>query len=369
MTRIHRVCILLYALAMMILITGLLFQERLASGSSYGELWFPWGATASAYAILAIGYLLKKNPGPGPSTPWLVAVVVCVVSQLVVIFTSDVVLEKHDLVSLLTFLPLPLIYLFVSGWLLAALNKTKRTRPTPARSGFLLAALIAGSGLVLASLALNTTDADSGWAVILGRSPWITSVYNVWSDVFWGPTIKWIQPFYALGGYAIYVLALASTIAMMAWLFACRLNSARVRRSRLLAGFTLVFTFCAFWIDTDIFWGWHFGLSNHPWAAVLATALWFAAPLFAIILLVPFFNRQSETWRLGMIVILQVPVAAFNYVMMPNILRAFIPDPLINLPGLAMLIIGLQLESWACIALLTLPTAAREAAAPPLPSQ
>ncbi len=124
----------------------------------------------------------------------------------------------------------------------------------------------------------------------------------------------------------------------------------RLQASRALGWITAISSFACLAVYTDIFWGWHAYLASDvaaPWNAVLATALWAAGPLFAAVLLAPVARGESGAWRLRAVAIFQLPVAAFNLFMMPEYLHG----GLVDVPGLAILMLGLQLQSWACMAL------------------
>jgi hypothetical protein len=143
-----------------------------------------------------------------------------------------------------------------------------------------------------------------------------------------------------------------ATLAMVFWLSVFRVSFRLLGPSRLFARFAAVFTFAVFWVYTDIFWGWKYLGSQSLWSSYLGTALWLIAPLFVLVLLIPMTLRQGETWRLQTILLLQLPVAAFNYSMMPDY---FGKAALVHLPGLGLLMIGLQLESLACLGMMMLP--------------
>jgi hypothetical protein len=110
----------------------------------------------------------------------------------------------------------------------------------------------------------------------------------------------------------------------------------------------LAINISCFWVLTDVFWGWHFDFSSFPVTAAIATVLWLAGPLFAILLVVPLVWKKNDLWRLQALLALQVPIAAFNMAM----IGTYWGTDGLDMPGLGLLIIGLLLESLACIEVL-----------------
>jgi len=130
----------------------------------------------------------------------------------------------------------------------------------------------------------------------------------------------------------------------VAALAASRCSIDRLRRSSIAALSAIVINLASLWVLNDIFWGWHFDLSTIPWAAAVATAPWLVGPIAGAILLIPLLWKRDESWRLHAFLLLQVPIAAFNVVQFP----AYFNSDL-DWPGIGILIIGLQLEGWACL--------------------
>ena len=353
MTRTFRLVLVIYALSF----AALSVATRLAHSPSttlFGW-WLGDYAVPCAYLALVIGSLFSKNEGHEPSTPWVIVTFGFSLSLLPVCFQDPI--QKADIPFISISLACLLGYLAFSGWLYMHLRRGHISfRPSFWWSA--LAAGIVGSSMVLSTLFMDTTTrnpgfsqegADTGWGIVLGRTPWVTTRVNIASlgnDI---PTIPWLQHFYVPGGYIVYLLALAASVALFAWLVTVRPSIKRVDQSRALAGFVFIFSFFTFWIYTDIFWGWQSLLAEAEWLAVLATALWLCGPILALITLFPVAAGQDYALGLRIFLLLQVPIGAFNYLMLGNVVG-------LDMPGLAVLMVGLQLESWACIGLLALMT-------------
>jgi hypothetical protein len=345
MSRAFRAFMVIYAGAMTALAVGSSFESSLRS--IYSDLWVLWvliAAVSLSYVVLALGYFSSKDREKTPTRLWLAIVFGLAASLPILILSKS--FGETTLIRLVVNTVAVLGYLAVSAFMLSEFrlgsDESSRVRRVP-----VTAALIGGIGLVISSLFLRTTDLGTGWNIVTRKVDWITSGVNVGKEVLFGPTIQWLQPIYAPGGYAIYLLALIATLAMLAWLVVFRLSVLRIQSSRTFPWFTAIFSFASLWVYTDIFWGWHFDFANTPWAAVLATVLWLAASLFGIVLLAPIAGGELQIWRLRAVLIFQLPVAAFNFLMLSTY---FTID--LNMPGLGMLIVGLQLETWACMDLL-----------------
>jgi len=344
MNRAFLAFMVIYAGAMTALAVGSSFERSL--GSFYSDRWGLWVFTAAvslSYVALALGYFSREEREKTPPRRWLSIVFGLAVSLPILGLSKS--FRDTTLIRLVINTVAVLGYLAVSAFMLSEFrlggDESRRVRRIP-----ITAALMGGTGLVISSLFLRTTaDDGTGWNIATRKVVWITSGVNVGQGIF-GPTIEWLQPIYAPGGYAIYLLALIASLAMLTWLVVSRLSVLRIRSSRIFPWFTAIFSFASLWVYTDIFWGWHFDFANTPWAAVLATVLWLAASVFGVVLLAPIVRGELQIWRLRAALIFQVPVAAFNFLMLSTY---FTTD--LNMPGLGTLIVGLQLETWACMAL------------------
>jgi hypothetical protein len=345
MSRAFRAFMAIYAGTMTALAVGSRFESSLRSiYSQWRDLWVLIAAVALSYVALAFGYFSREDREKTPPRRWL-AIVFGLAVSLPIVIPSNTLGEKTVMRTVVNTAAV-LGYLAVSAFMLfefrSGSDAIRRAGRIP-----VTAALIGGIGLVISSLFLQTTaDHGTGWNIVTRKADWITTGVNVGQGIF-GPTIKWLQPIYAPGGYAIYLLAMIAALAMLARLVVSRLSVLRIQSSRIFPWFTAIFSFASLWVYTDIFWGWHFDFADAPRVAVLATVLWLAASLFGIVLLAPIVREELQIWRLRAILIFQLPIAAFNFLMLSNY---FTID--LNVPGLGMLIIGLQLETWACMALL-----------------
>jgi hypothetical protein len=341
-----RVLLLTYALSLTVF-TVAIGVFTVATGSS-GWLWA--GSFLGAYLVLAIGCLFSANEENAPATPWLMLTIGLSLIQIPGYLVFSWPIRKIDLPDVAIGLVCVLGYLAFSLYMLLRREHVsdRPSLPWPA-----FAALIAGCVLVLLSLFIDTTTTfpgftrvgvgDTGWGILRGRTPWVTTVINVASKGNDPPTIPWLQHFYVPGGYSVYLLALAASVAIAAWMVIAWPPIRRMHHSRVLPAFVSIFSFCNFWICTDIFWACYSLGVEKLWLAVLATFLWLLGPFLALITLLPIALGREHAPRLRTFLVLQVPVATFNYMEFP-------------LPGLAAVMIGLQLESWACIWWLALIT-------------
>jgi hypothetical protein len=215
---------------------------------------------------------------------------------------------------------------------------------------------VVGACLVLWSLVLGISGDATGLQVVLRQAPWITQLHNVAGSES-GPNVQALQPVYGSAGYFFYLLALLLTVLVALWLVIAVAALKGWQSSRALACSAAAFTFLVFWAYTDTFWGWHSLVHQSLWSAWLGTALWLAAPLFVLLFLAPVALRAGQTARLRSMLILQFPIAAFNFAVLPTYFSRDWYDP--HLPGLGVLIIGLQFQSWACFALLLVPASER----------
>jgi hypothetical protein len=304
------------------------------------------GTTAVSYAVLALGYLTGRVKAKAPAWPWLAGVFALVLSPLVGFDWRTASGEDFAyLFSPLTYLCLAALILYEFRSKAANLNVVRRILDTTA--------LISGCGLVLSSIFLNiATDSGgsdhwTGWSVVVRRGGWVTSGFNIGSE----EGIKWLQAIYTYPAYVIYLIVLIATLSMIVCLAVSRFSMHRLQASRALGWFTAIFTFACLWVYTDIFWGWNDAINGSfdlaPWRAALTTALWAAGPLFALVHLAPIARGRSDVCRLQAVAIFQIPVAAFNSLMLPE-LRSGSVDVL----GLALLMLGLLLVSSACMDLM-----------------
>jgi hypothetical protein len=331
-----------YAAAMIAVGVGSYLQSR-----SCTEVFSSVGSAALCYVVLAFGYLGGKNREKTPTRPWLAMVYALILSLPVASLFSGTLITDKELGSAAVFTGCVLGCLGATTLVFLDLRSNRSQLWIHTRRWFVPLSLVVGAGLVFSSVFLRITPEGSGWDVITRKTAWVTSRINVGTPLFFGRTIEWLQPLYGPGGYAFYLLGLATSLMLLIWLVTSRGSVERTHASSAVSWLAALINLASLWVITDIFWGWHFDLSDVPWAAAVATCLWFAGPLFGVFLLAPFVGGKREPWRLRALLIFQLPIAAFNFLM----LFAYYGNDL-NMAGLGMLIIGLQLESWACMDLL-----------------
>jgi len=327
-------------------IAGALYSDHRGDSDSF---WLETALVALAYLLFALGYTISRDDEHAPSRMGMVPAflaLACLPSSMLLLFFR----EKPFYISLLWGPMMFALWVFLYLAIALLLLREFRSQVVPYRVRRIVVSLIlvAGAAFVFGSLHFHITDgAHSGWDVLLRRSEWITAHVNVGTPILFGSPIDWLQPFYAYGGYPTYVVTMLATVAILIALAASKFSIDRLRRSSIAALSAIVINLASLWVLNDIFWGWHFDLSTIPWAAAVATALWFTGPLAGAILLIPLLWKRDESWRLHAFLLLQVPIAAFNVVQFPAYF-----DSDLDLPGIGILIIGLQLASWACLDLL-----------------
>ena len=355
MTRFgFRVSIAVYAAVLLAITIGVYTQEP--SHGYYAELWWSLAAVSFSYLAMGIGYGVSREPERPVASLALVFVFGLSASLLGVAAVAGWPFDA-DAVTLLTFVGSAILsYLIVAAVLLRVLPSQVSATSGKVQRRLIPGLLLIGAAMVLSSVFFRVANlgVGTGWDVILREGSWVTAGFNVGSGLF-GPTIGWLQPFYAYAGYFVYFVTVASTIAMLTLLAINRFSSGCFRNSIFGLSLSVIINLCGISMLNDIFWGWHFDLSNIPWAALTATVLWLAMPIFGIWLLAPVIWGKRESWRLKSFLVVQVPIASFNFLMLP----AYFGRQNLDVPGLGILIVGLQLESWACLGLLI--PAARDA--------
>lgn len=356
MTRLLRLSVFFYAIAYVALAIGF-GAHSVSSGESWFSMpWFWLGAFAAAYVVLALGHWISKDPTGLPSARWLIPFWILILSFAAPVF-ADSFDRSNETLGWLLGLAVLLLYLAASF----ALNRVTRKNLVQSRllrrPETALAASISGVVLVLSSLALNTTSLEPGWSsqsnpgwqILVGKAHWITALAHVGTDSLSDPTKNLYTRIYTPAGPVIYFLALVAAILLVVAVAIHHASARRLASSRILAPLASIIGFCGFWIYNDIFWGWHFDLTG--WTATLATILWLAASLLALIVLVPLASRPGETWRLQFLLLLQAPLAALDLFCFAQYLD-WNAGLRLNILGLPLLMMGLQLMSWSCLILL-----------------
>jgi hypothetical protein len=338
-----RIALFAYAAAFAIVAFGVY------SLHSDNALWPSTASTALAYLFFAIGYAASRGPDRNPSRLWVTLgfLATCLLLGPILLSLFYETPIPSEYLRLTVVIPsVVLVYLAIAVLML----RDMRSAGPHLRLRRILVPilLLSGAACVFYSLRLQVTDTDHpGWDIIRGKTPWITAHISVATGLFTGNELSYLHPFYA-HGRIIYILALLATVALLIWFAVARFSINRRRDSSLLTVPAIALILAGFWVVTDIYWGWHFDLHESPWAAIIATALWLTAPILAAVLLIPLHWRGRETWRLYAFVLLQLPIAAFNVMQ----LQAYYGSDSLHFEGLGTLIIGLQLETWACLDLL-----------------
>lgn len=348
----YRIFLIAYGVAMLAISVAMAIASSGSIELVHNRWLFAW-CEGLSYFVLALGYSRLRNCEGTPSRVALGVVFAAALSlPLSLPFSLGDELPGWQAVALTAIV---VAYLVATVTLLRELKSMDSLR-SRWRSN-VLAPLLAlfGAGCVISSLSLKVTWAQTatGWDVAMRRAEWVTSFINVGNDG--STTIEYLQPFYAHAGYVAYILAVSATLVILISLAALKIPIHWMRKRRIFALSAIIVNLISFWILTDIFWGWHFALKSIEWAAVLATILWLIGPLLGTALLVPSLWNSNETWRFMMFITFQIPLIAFNLTMLFTYLPSHsLLDASLDLPGLGMLIVGLQLESWACLELLML---------------
>jgi hypothetical protein len=212
--------------------------------------------------------------------------------------------------------------------------------------------LAIGALFVLSSLffKIGLSKESTGWTVLIRQDHWVTHYASVGQSAFLGGRIPWLQPIFGPVGYAFYVLALATSLAVVVWVIGRRFRAADSADCDIFARLTTLVAMGTVWLLTDIFWGWHYDLSERPWLATIAALCWLASLVFAAALLVPVAHGKRDPWRFRALLLSQLPLLTFKAVMLPIYLGR---DDYLPRFGLAFLMIGLQVQCWTCVYLVT----------------
>jgi hypothetical protein len=110
----------------------------------------------------------------------------------------------------------------------------------------------------------------------------------------------------------------------------------------------------ALWAVSDIYWGWQFDLDRVRWAAWLGFACWVATLGFGLAVVIQIARAQRADKMLRNLMLFQVPLALFNFFMVPEYIHYSLGGGIFPVPlaGLGLLLLGLQMQSWAYGALL-----------------
>jgi hypothetical protein len=205
--------------------------------------------------------------------------------------------------------------------------------------------------LVLSSLFLPITfQSDSsqraaGWRILDRQEHWITSYASVGQSAAFGDRIPWLQPVFQVAGFSFYGVTVLATIAMLITLIALRLSPARLAPMSVFRRLTAVLSLASVWVLEDIHWGWHFDFSGFVYAALAATAFWLTMIVSSAVVVWRIAVSDRSPALISWLRLIQIPMIAFNLMFM----RAYFEhDSYIPFTGLAVLLFGLPMLSWAC---------------------
>jgi len=308
-------------------------------------IWWLLGSTACSYIVVACAYSFAKTSLEGPNRRWLAAVFGLSLALPLGPFRmiDDLPTEVPAYLALVV---LPLCaYLGATALLLYEFRCASTPGSNRVLRALLPASLSLGAALVLCSLFLRTTFGEgrgsAGIHILTRQAQWVTAGINVAHGVF-GPVTAWLNVFYVVAGYPIYLLSVLTSVATLVGLILSRFSMERFQTWPLFLRAAALAIWSSLFVISDIFWGWHFDLSGATWAAALATALWLATPLGGALLLLPLARGRPAAGALSTLLILQLPLAAFNVLMLPVYFR---PSSIADLPGLGCLILGLLIQS------------------------
>lgn len=330
-----------YAIALSVIAVG--GRRHVDGDNVWSILLWP----AISYALLALGFWFSRDAPKAPGKLWLAIIFVFL---FFVVIPTQSGFEDWAVFALLL-----ACYLTATGVLIRRLSSGGSSVKGRVQHVALPMSLLIGAALVGSSLFQGITFAAEGiptgapgWALLARKAQWVTSFASVGRSAVSEVAIPWLQPIFGSVGYAFYLLGLLTTLAITALLLRSRFSIKRMRASAIMAPLTAVISWVTLWLVTDIFWGWHFDLSETPWVAALAFACWLGVLIFGAALLLPVVRGDLAPWRLRVVLIFELPIVAFNF--MP--LRGYFTEPETPFPGLALLIIGMLIESWVCFDLL-----------------
>jgi hypothetical protein len=157
-----------------------------------------------------------------------------------------------------------------------------------------------------------------------------------------------------VAGYVLYAVAILAALGTLVWLVRTSFSSARLRSSPVLPVMGAVTMLSALWGVSDIYWGWQFNLDRVRWASWLGFACWIATLGFGFIVVLHIARWPGGNKNLCNLMLFQVPLALFNFHMVPEYIYYSLGGGIFSVPlaGLGLLLLGLQIESWAYAALL-----------------
>jgi hypothetical protein len=310
--------------------------------------WLVWFCPPACYLVLAVGSGLAGDTSQRLRPWWLGLLFVVSLSPagLLALWGNDLFHNR--------FLPVVVIlYLVMTAFFLRRLRTGGMVFPAGASRILLPLLFCVGAGLVVSSLFLAITSHESGptggWSVLLRRARWITDYASVGQSAFLGPTIPWLQPIFAPVGYAFYLLGVAGSVALLGIMVKSKFSLEHMHSQPLFARLAALIMLTSLWLYDDIFWGWRFDLSAVTWGAAAGALCWLVTLLFGAVFVWHIVHGKNDPWLLGALLILQLPLVTFNLTM---VTVYFTADSVAPFPGLGLLMVGLQIETWAAVGVL-----------------
>lgn len=346
MRRSHCLLVGTYGAAMMALATVLAFRPSFHDSAKV------LGSTGACFATAALGLYFAKQDESTPSRLWMFALVIVAIAQWVALwfhapseFRSDFSEASPALWYLIPFL--------FAAFAFSRLRPGHFHGPSRRWLAVLLpGAMLTGAVLILFTLAFTTTEHGAGWQIITLRDHWITYDYNLSAFLPDTPLAHSLRTLFAVAGCAAYLLALALAITAAAAVVMHLASLPRLARSRWTQWIGAAGCLTTFWLYNDIYWGWQAVLldadeANALWPATTCLLLEFAAGAGVLPIVIAELRQKGMGYGLWMVQVAQVPLAVLNFILMPEL-----EGGLIDLPGLVLLMMGLQLLTWAGLGIL-----------------
>jgi hypothetical protein len=316
------------------------------------------GTTGAGCTLAAFGLYFAKDDEPVPSTRWIMSILLVIVVQWV---ASSIRNAVYPLFALEEGLPsIAFLIPFAVGAFVLSRARPRHFQCASRRWLALVpfGAMLAGALLILLTLALTMSEKTPGWKIVAQGARWITYEFGL-ARLLPEAYTSWVRVLLAEGGWTVYLLALIESVIAVCWIVNSRASIQRLSRSRWIVWLGVASCFTTFCVYNGVFWAWQtfrfsWGLQTLPdshyaiWPDLVAPVLELAA-VAGVLLIVIAAARQKETWRgLSLVQVAQLPLAGFNFLMMP----AYFGEA--YLPGLALLMMGSQLLTWGCLGVLLL---------------
>jgi hypothetical protein len=343
--------LLVYGSAMMVLAAILGFEHP-----DHAQYAVFLGATPAGCILAALGLYRATDTEPNPSKRWMTCILAALLVQCAALFLTfpevhidEKALAVESILSLAVFLTFAILFSVVRARRFLQQERRKLRAPV-------IGAVSAGAVLILLTLGLKTTERASGWLIVAHGAPWITYEYDIARILPEMSAASFMRGIFAAGGYAIYLLALLEAITGIVLTVRWRAGGRQQRRTRWLPWLAGASLFTTFYIYNDVFWGWqsaHWDTSLNLISSVLCPAagliLWLTALVGTLWVVVRAALQQAGSHQLQILQIAQLPIAGFNFIMMPAYFQG---DMFLDFPGLGILMIGSQLLTWGYLGVL-----------------